>query len=73
MPHTQSKIEYLQLAFLCDERAASAKTEQERREFRNRAATFRRLANARLGEGGSSEAHFESTAKRKKARLSSTS
>jgi hypothetical protein len=66
MPHVQSKTKYLQLAFQCDERAASAKTEHERTEYRNRAVLWRRLANARVE--GSEKAHFVSTAQRKKVR-----
>jgi hypothetical protein len=64
MTFVQTRTEYLQLAFQCDELAASAKTELERKDFRDRAALWRRLARARLSSG-SAEAHFISTAENK--------
>jgi hypothetical protein len=43
-----TKQQYLQLAQQCDDLAVAAKSEIERREYRNRADLWRRLAGARL-------------------------
>ena len=69
MTFIQSKTEYLRLAVQCDELEASAKTELERMQYRNRAAQWRQLANARVSnDSNEKEANFVSTAKRKGAR-----
>jgi hypothetical protein len=69
MPYIQSKTAYLRLAVQCDELATSARTELERMQYRNRAAQWRQLANARVtNDFHEKEANFVSTAKRKQAR-----
>jgi hypothetical protein len=52
-----TKLDYLRLAFQCDERAISAETKSDREHYRSQAEVWRRLARARLLHG-SADAHF---------------
>jgi hypothetical protein len=52
------KSQYLRLAEECDKQAETAKTEMERRDYRSRAALWRKLGNARLETNKPASTHF---------------